>query len=157
MRVMGVDPGSLKSGYGIIDEQQGNLVVIEYGVIQTTPHVALPQRLLEIGTRLQELIAHYLPQELAIEDVFVAKNAKSSLKLGQARGSNSACGSAGRAAHCRIYPLRSETSCGWIWDGPIKPRCSTWSKCCCTSNRSPGRMMPLMRWRLRFVIIIQLK
>ena len=86
MRVMGVDPGSLKSGYGIIDEQQGNLVVIEYGVIQTTPHVALPQRLLEIGTRLQELIARYTPHELAIEDVFVAKNAKSSLKLGQARG-----------------------------------------------------------------------
>lgn len=86
MRVMGVDPGSLKSGYGIIEEQQGHLILIEYGVIRTTPRVALPQRLLEIGNRLQELIAHYRPQDLAVEDVFVAKNAKSSLKLGQARG-----------------------------------------------------------------------
>lgn len=86
MRVMGVDPGSLKSGYGIIEEQGGELIVVDYGVIRTTPHVPLPQRLLEIGTRLQELIEQYAPQELAIEDVFVAKNAKSSLKLGQASG-----------------------------------------------------------------------
>jgi crossover junction endodeoxyribonuclease RuvC len=86
MRVIGVDPGSLKSGYGIIEERQGTLIVIDYGVIRTTPNTPLAQRLLQISTRIRELIEHYTPQEFAIEDLFVAKNAKSSLKLGQARG-----------------------------------------------------------------------
>ncbi len=86
MRVIGIDPGSLKSGYGIVDECQGKLLVVEYGVIRTTPNAPLAQRLLEISMRLQELIRQYAPQEIAIEDLFVAKNAKSSLKLGHARG-----------------------------------------------------------------------
>ncbi len=86
MRVLGVDPGSLKSGYGIVDEHNTQLTVVEYGVIKTTSKAPLAQRLLRISTRLQELIEHYAPQEVAVEDVFVAKNAKTSLKLGQARG-----------------------------------------------------------------------
>ncbi|MCP4405301.1 MAG: crossover junction endodeoxyribonuclease RuvC [bacterium] len=86
MRVFGVDPGSLKSGYGIVDKIQGELVPIEFGVIRTNPKAQLAQRLLQISTRLQELIQQYQPDEFAVENVFVAKNAKSSLKLGQARG-----------------------------------------------------------------------
>jgi len=86
MRVLGIDPGSLKSGYGIIDSIQNELVPIEYGVIRTTPNAPFAQRLLEISTRLQTLIQKYQPEEFAVEDVFVAKNAKSSLNLGQARG-----------------------------------------------------------------------
>jgi crossover junction endodeoxyribonuclease RuvC len=86
MRVFGIDPGSLKSGYGIIDKIRNDLVPVEYGVIRTNPSAPLAQRLLKISTRLQELIQQYQPDEFAVEDVFVAKNAKSSLKLGQARG-----------------------------------------------------------------------
>jgi crossover junction endodeoxyribonuclease RuvC len=86
MRVFGVDPGSLKSGFGIVDKNQGELAPVEFGVIRTNPKVPLAQRLLKINTRLQELIQEYQPDEFAVEDVFVAKNAKSSLKLGQARG-----------------------------------------------------------------------
>ena len=86
MRVLGIDPGSLKSGYGLVDEQQGQLTVVDYGVIRTVPDTPLAQRLLLISTRLQELIARHAPDEVAVEDVFVAKNAQSSLKLGQARG-----------------------------------------------------------------------
>lgn len=86
MRVIGVDPGSLKSGYGIIDEQETKLTVVEYGVIRTNSKAPLAQRLLQISTQLRKLIDRYAPQEVAIEDVFVAKNAKSSLKLGQVRG-----------------------------------------------------------------------
>ncbi len=86
MRVIGVDPGSLKSGYGIVETQATQLIVIEYGVIRTTPKASLAQRLLQINIRLQELINQYAPQEFAVEDLFVAKNAKASLKLGQARG-----------------------------------------------------------------------
>ena len=86
MRVLGIDPGSLKSCYGLVDEQQGQLTVVDYGVIRTVPDTPLAQRLLLISARLQELIARHAPDEVAVEDVFVAKNAQSSLKLGQARG-----------------------------------------------------------------------
>ena len=86
MRVLGIDPGSLKSGYGLVDEQQGQLTVVDYGVIRTVPDTPLAQRLLLISARLQELLARHAPDEVAVEDVFVAKNAQSSLKLGQARG-----------------------------------------------------------------------
>jgi len=86
MRVFGIDPGSLKSGYGIVDSQGADLVLVEYGVIRTGPNLSLAQRLLRISTRLEELLRQYAPQEVAVEDLFVAKNAKSSLKLGHARG-----------------------------------------------------------------------
>jgi len=86
MRVLGVDPGSIKSGYGIIDERQNELIVVEYGVIRTTSQTPLAQRLLRIGNRLQQLIAQFHPQVLAVEDIFFARNAKSALKLGQSRG-----------------------------------------------------------------------
>jgi crossover junction endodeoxyribonuclease RuvC len=86
MRVLGVDPGSIKSGYGIIDERENKLVMVEYGVIRTTSKTPLAQRLLQISNRLQQLIAQFQPQVLAIEDIFFAQNAKSALKLGQSRG-----------------------------------------------------------------------
>lgn len=86
MRVLGVDPGSIKSGYGIIDERDQQLVAVEYGVIRTSPKAPLAQRLLEISDRLQALIAQFQPHILAIEDMFFAKNVKSALKLGQSRG-----------------------------------------------------------------------
>ena len=86
MRVLGVDPGSIKSGYGIIDEQENTLIMVEYGVIRTAPKTPLAQRLLQISSRLQQLIAQFHPQVLAIEDIFFAHNVKSALKLGQSRG-----------------------------------------------------------------------
>lgn len=86
MRILGVDPGSIKSGYGIIDERENELIVIEYGVIRTTPKTSLAYRLLQISNRLQQLIAQFQPQVLAIEDIFFAHNVKSALKLGQSRG-----------------------------------------------------------------------
>ena len=86
MRVIGIDPGSITSGYGIVEERAGQLEVVEYGVMHIAQTVPLPQRLLFINQRLIELIQQYAPHEFAIEDVFVAKNAKSSLKLGHIRG-----------------------------------------------------------------------
>ena len=86
MRVLGIDPGSVKSGYGIIDAYHDELVLVDYGVIRTTPNTPLARRLLQISKRVQTLIQQYTPQEVAIEDLFIAKNAKSSLKLGHARG-----------------------------------------------------------------------
>jgi crossover junction endodeoxyribonuclease RuvC len=86
MRVLGVDPGSIKSGYGIIEQRGAELLVVEYGVIRTTANAPLAQRLLQISDRLRALIAQFQPQLLALEDLFFAKNAQSALKLGHARG-----------------------------------------------------------------------
>jgi len=86
MRVLGVDPGSIKSGYGILDQRAAELIVLEYGVIRTTSDLPFAQRLLQISVRLQALITQFQPQVLAVEDLFFAKNVKSALKLGHARG-----------------------------------------------------------------------
>jgi crossover junction endodeoxyribonuclease RuvC len=86
MRVLGVDPGSIISGYGILDEHPQQLAVVDFGVMRTTSKAPLATRLLEISDRLQELITHYQPNVVAVEDLFFAQNAKSALKLGQSRG-----------------------------------------------------------------------
>jgi len=86
MRVIGVDPGSIKSGYGIVEQQGTDLHVVEYGVIRTDAHASLAQRLLKTCERLQHIIAQFQPDTLAIEDIFFATNVKTALKLGHARG-----------------------------------------------------------------------
>ncbi len=86
MRILGVDPGSRRTGYGIIDVQGSRLVHVAHGVIAPTATAAFDSRLSGLFTELAAIIAQHGPKEAAIEDVFMAKNAASALKLGQARG-----------------------------------------------------------------------
>ncbi len=88
MRVLGIDPGSRITGWGIIEENGGVLKLIDCGAICTTQKAGVPfsARLAHIYKELHAIIAHHRPQEAAIEEVFTAQNAKSALKLGQARG-----------------------------------------------------------------------
>ncbi len=86
MRVMGIDPGSIKSGYGVVDQIGQQLQAVEFGVIKTPAKALLPKRLLTINERLRVLIEQFHPDVVAVEDVFFAQNAKSALKLGQSRG-----------------------------------------------------------------------
>lgn len=83
--IMGVDPGSRKTGFGIIDALGAAPRYVTSGVIRI-PDVPLPERLQIIFASLTELIETHCPQEFAIEQVFMAKSAGSALKLGQARG-----------------------------------------------------------------------
>lgn len=83
--IMGVDPGSRKTGFGLIDTVGGRSEYITSGVIRV-PDVSLPERLKVIFDSVSELIERYIPEQFAIEQVFMAKNAGSALKLGQARG-----------------------------------------------------------------------
>lgn len=85
-RILGIDPGSRLTGYGIIDFVQGKYHYVGSGCIRL-PDGALPERLDIIFKGVTQLIQQYQPAEFAIEEVFVAKNAGSALKLGQARGS----------------------------------------------------------------------
>ncbi len=88
MRVIGIDPGSRVTGWGIIEEKSSGVRLIDYGAIVTQRKQDVPfsQRLAHIYHELQLVISYHNPQEAAIEEVFAAKNLKSALKLGQARG-----------------------------------------------------------------------
>lgn len=86
MRVLGVDPGSTVTGWGIVDSQRGGLHHVVHGCIRTQPKTSLPQRLGEIFAALRGVILEYQPQAAAVEDVFVSVNVQSALKLGHARG-----------------------------------------------------------------------
>jgi len=86
MRILGIDPGSRATGYGIIEEAGGRLRFVSCGVIRTKNGTDLPVRLREIYAGLCGVIATHRPDEAAVEDVFVAVNPRSALKLGQARG-----------------------------------------------------------------------
>lgn len=86
MRVLGVDCGTERTGYGVIESDGRDHRVIAAGVIRTSPKWPLPQRLLEISTRLRSVIQEHHPEAAAVEDVFVAANARSALKLAHVRG-----------------------------------------------------------------------
>ncbi|UTF60368.1 crossover junction endodeoxyribonuclease RuvC [Gilvimarinus sp. DA14] len=83
--VMGVDPGSRKTGFGLVNATGGRCEYITSGVIRI-PDIAFPERLKLIFDSVTQLIEQHCPQEFAIEQVFMAKSAGSALKLGQARG-----------------------------------------------------------------------
>ncbi|GAB7023564.1 crossover junction endodeoxyribonuclease RuvC [Salidesulfovibrio brasiliensis] len=84
--VIGLDPGSRVTGYGIVRELSGQVTLVDAGTIRTPVKKQMAVRLGVIHSRLIELIGEHAPVEAAIESVFVSKSATSALKLGQARG-----------------------------------------------------------------------
>lgn len=86
MLVLGVDPGSNVTGFGLVEKQKDRLTCVHSGFIRPPGKAPFHQRIHHIFTEIGEVIGRYEPQEMAIEDLFYAKNVKSSLKLGHARG-----------------------------------------------------------------------
>lgn len=86
MIVLGIDPGSRITGYGIIAAQGKNLRHIDNGGIAPKSTLTLPHRLHTIYTSMMKLIAEHAPDAIAIENIFVAHNVKSAMTLGHARG-----------------------------------------------------------------------
>lgn len=84
-RILGIDPGSRITGYGVVDAGTNQLHYVDCGVI-TAGEGPFPERLRIIFEGLVELIARHGPAEVAVEKVFVSRNAESAIKLGQARG-----------------------------------------------------------------------
>ncbi|THB64769.1 MAG: crossover junction endodeoxyribonuclease RuvC [Gammaproteobacteria bacterium] len=84
-RVIGIDPGSRNTGYGIVDYSLSRSRYVASGVIKTN-NDSFPERLKIIFDGISQLTQQYNPDELSIEQVFVSNNANSALKLGQARG-----------------------------------------------------------------------
>jgi crossover junction endodeoxyribonuclease RuvC len=87
VRILGVDPGSLRLGYGVIDRiGPGQLHYVECGVISAPARMERAERLLTIGHGLRELLDELAPDEVAMEQAFYSKNVQSTLVLGEARG-----------------------------------------------------------------------
>lgn len=87
MLVLGVDPGTATTGFGLVQENQdGSLSLVEYGVISTPADLAMPQRLLELHQKLRQLLLLHQPASGAVEKLFFAKNVTNAISVGQARG-----------------------------------------------------------------------
>jgi crossover junction endodeoxyribonuclease RuvC len=86
MRILGIDPGSVTTGYGIIESDGSRHTAVIYGAIKTRAGQPFQDRLLKIHQGLKELLAREKVDVVAIEEVFHAANVQSALKLGHARG-----------------------------------------------------------------------
>lgn len=86
MRVLGVDPGSRITGYGLLEEKNRQISFIEAGLIKLPEKMPFPQKIHRVFQGIVELLERFGPDAMAVEDLFYAKNARSSLKLGHARG-----------------------------------------------------------------------
>lgn len=85
MVILGIDPGTASTGYGVI-KNQNELKVVDYGCIKTSPQFPTADRLKEIHQKITELIKKHKPDIVAIEDIFFFKNTKTVIKVSQAQG-----------------------------------------------------------------------
>jgi crossover junction endodeoxyribonuclease RuvC len=86
MRIMGIDPGTAITGFGLLEHEGSRLRLLEYGVIRTEPGVPDAERLLQIHREVGALLKNYRPEAIAVEELFFNKNSRTVLAVGQARG-----------------------------------------------------------------------
>ncbi|HMJ02096.1 MAG TPA: crossover junction endodeoxyribonuclease RuvC [Conexibacter sp.] len=86
MIVLGIDPGTASTGYGVVQQRSGRLLALDGGVIETPTGLALERRLTTIHARVAELLREHVPLAVAVEDLYFGANARSALAVGQARG-----------------------------------------------------------------------
>jgi len=86
MKVFGIDPGTARVGWAIVEKQKGNPHLRSYGCITTPKEESVEKRLLQIFTEITELIKKSKPDVITIEDLFFTKNAKTAITVAQARG-----------------------------------------------------------------------
>jgi len=103
MIVLGIDPGTASTGYGVIESAGPHLRALAAGVIETAPPMPLERRLADIHARVAELIDRHVPDAIAIEELYFGANARTAFAVGQARGVVLL------AAGQRLVPARSYT------------------------------------------------
>ncbi len=87
MKVLGIDPGTAATGYGVVVREDGGAVsLVECGVVRTRPAAELSERLLDIHEGLGEVMDRHAPDVVAVESIFYGKNVRSTVMLGHARG-----------------------------------------------------------------------
>lgn len=86
MTILGIDPGTASTGFGVIEYKEDEPNYIDTGVIKTTPEKAIGKRLEKIHKELKKIISDYQPDEMACEDLYFSKNKKTAQKVFQAQG-----------------------------------------------------------------------
>ena len=87
MLALGIDPGTAITGYGLVRQaENGDLLALAHGVIQTMPDIPLPERLVAIYRETVRLLEQYQPDTAAVEKLFFQKNVRTAISVGQARG-----------------------------------------------------------------------
>lgn len=86
MRILGIDPGSETTGWGVIEGEARRYGLVEYGAVRASASLPFAQRLLRINEGLEQVIVRLKPEVCAVEETFFAANVKTALKLGHARG-----------------------------------------------------------------------
>ena len=86
MRVLGLDPGLAIMGYGFVDGNGQQLHPLAYGVVRTPAHTPIAERLVRLHDELSQLLAQYRPDVAAVEKLFFDNNARTAMKVGEARG-----------------------------------------------------------------------
>lgn len=86
MLVLGIDPGTATTGYGLVREDDAGLALVDYGVIVTPADQPLAERLQTIYRGLADVIRRYRPEEGAVEELFFSRNVRTALSVGHARG-----------------------------------------------------------------------
>jgi crossover junction endodeoxyribonuclease RuvC len=83
---LGIDPGSARLGYAVVEERHGTLSLVVCGVVETPKSEAMPQCLLQLFNALTALVSAQVPSEMAVEELFFAKNPTTIISVGEARG-----------------------------------------------------------------------
>lgn len=86
MKILGIDPGTATTGFGVIEKHGPKLKFVDAGVITTSPEISMPSRLSEIYTCLTQLIAEHQPDCMAVELLYFASNVTTAITVGQSRG-----------------------------------------------------------------------
>ena len=86
MLVLGIDPGTAITGYGLVREDEAGLTLVDYGVVTTAAGRPLPERLQVIYQGLADVAREHQPQQAAVEELFFSRNVRTALSVGHARG-----------------------------------------------------------------------
>lgn len=86
MIILGIDPGTATTGYGLIEEKAGKVMLVDFGVIITKPESTAEQRLEILFDQMTDIIEEYNPDEIAVEELFFSNNVKTAMSVSQARG-----------------------------------------------------------------------
>jgi len=108
--ILGIDPGTATTGYGIIETNGSKIKLLDYGCIRTEAGIPLGRRLEQIYQGVQGLIKNWQPGEIAIEELFFNKNTRTALTVGQARGVIILAGAQNRLPTSEYTPLQVKQS-----------------------------------------------
>lgn len=86
MKILGIDPGTATTGFGVIEKTKGKFATIDYGAISTPKTLPMSNRLLILFNDIEEIIAKHQPDIIAVEQLFFARNVTTAISVGQARG-----------------------------------------------------------------------